>query len=107
MSTENININSKNNEVTVRIPKPQIYSIDIDYNKTIYYEAVTGLLRFGDLNLTADEHGVIEREIKNSISTKMLNDDLYSKACESSKDAMDNLLKSILGKDISTNIEII
>ena len=48
LSTNNIKIDNSNKEIYITIPKIDIFSIDIDENKTIYGDTEVGLLRFGD-----------------------------------------------------------
>ena len=86
---------------------PTIYSINIEDDKTVYEETVTGLLRFGDLNITSEEYGIIEREIKNSIANNMKENELYEKSCHNSKNSVSNLLMQILGSDITVNVQFI
>lgn len=95
-------MNSKTREVELKIKKPEVYTININNHKTIYEEAVTGLLRFGDIQLNAEEHGIIEREIKKRINDEMNSKELYDKACDASNSSLDKLLKNILGEDIKT-----
>lgn len=106
IKNSDISINSTKQSINLTIPKPKIDSISIDYNKIIYHEAITGLLRFGDLSLSAEEYGVIEQSIKNSISDKMNGSDLYDKACENSIICTKKFLTNILGKDSSINVEV-
>lgn len=94
-------------QVTVKIPKPVIYNVNINNDKTVYEEAITGLLRFGDLTLTSEEYGVIEKAIKKSISLKMESTDLYEQACSHTEGAMKGFLSNILGDDINVIIEFL
>ncbi|MGG7179317.1 DUF4230 domain-containing protein [Clostridium paraputrificum] len=107
LSSSNIEINSSKKEIDLKVPKPEVYSININHDKTIYQEAVTGLLRFGDLSLSSEEYGAIERELKSSIYNKMNESELYAKASESAKASMKTLLSSILGEDVNVNVEFI
>ena len=107
MSSSNIEMNSLKKEIDIKIPKPEVYSVNVDHNKTVYQEAVTGLLRFGDLSLSSEEYGVIERELKSNILNKMKGTELYDKASTSAKDSMKTLLSSILGDDVNVTVEFI
>lgn len=104
ISSSDLIMNNNTREVEIKIPKPEIYQVNINHDKTVYEEAITGLLRFGDLTLSSEEYGVVEREIKKSISGKMNDNDLYDKACTSTNLAMENLLKNILGDNIKLTL---
>ena len=107
LSDNDIALNYSDKSVAIKIPMPTVYSININDDKTVYEETFTGLLRFGDLNLTSEEYGVIEKEIKNSIANNMKEDELYEKACYNSKNSVSNLLMQILGPDITVNVDFI
>ncbi|MBS6889706.1 MULTISPECIES: DUF4230 domain-containing protein [Clostridium] len=102
ISSSDLKMNSTTRDVELNISAPTVYSVNINHNKTIYEEAVTGLLRFGDIELNAEEYGVIEREVKKRFTNKMNSKDLYDRACSSSNIALEKFLKTILGEDIKT-----
>lgn len=102
ISSSDLKMNSATRGVELNISAPTVYSVNINHDKTIYEEAVTGLLRFGDIELNAEEYGVIEREVKKRFTNKMNSKDLYDKACSSNNIALDKFLKTILGEDIKT-----
>ena len=97
ISSSDLKMNSATRGVELNISAPTVYSVNINHD-----EAVTGLLRFGDIELNAEEYGVIEREVKKRFTNKMNSKDLYDKACSSSNIALDKFLKTILGEDIKT-----
>ncbi len=102
ISSSDLKMNSATRDVELDISAPTVYSVNINHDKTIYEEAVTGLLRFGDIELNAEEYGVIEREVKKRFANKMNSKDLYDRACSSSNIALEKFLKTILGEDIKT-----
>lgn len=104
LSTSNLTIDKVKKEVLLKLPKPEIYKIAINHNETLYQETTIGLLRFGEINLSSEEYGLVENEITKDIATKMKETKLYSKACESTTESMTKLLSSILGEGIAINI---
>jgi len=104
LSTSNLIINKEKKEVILNLPKPEVYKITINHSKTLYEETTTGLLRFGEINLSSEEYGLVENEITKDISNKMKDTQLYTKACESTTESMTKLLKNILGDDVTINI---
>ena len=104
LSTSNLTIDKVKKEVILKLPNPEVYKISIDHNKTLYQETTIGLLRFGEINLSSEEYGLVENEITKDIATKMKETELYSKACESTTESMTKLLSSLLGEDVTINI---
>ena len=86
------------------MPSPNVYTITINHSKTLYEETTTGILRFGEINLSAEEYGLVEREITKDIEIKMKETELYNKACKSTTESMTKLLNSLLGEGIITKI---
>lgn len=101
---KDININKQTKEVELYLPKPQIFSIDIDENKTIYEEASNGLLRFGDIQLTSEEHGVIQRETSKIFESKMKDSQIYDKAISNTNVVLEKLLRQISGNDMKVKV---
>ena len=104
LSTSNLTIDKDKKEVILKLPSPEVYKITIDHSKTLYEETTTGLLRFGEINLSSEEYGLVEREITNDIESKMNGAELYNKACVSTTESMTKLLNSLLGEDVIINI---
>lgn len=104
LSTSNLTIDKLKKEVILKLPSPEVYKISINHSKTLYEETTTGLLRFGQINLSSEEYGLVENEITKDIETKMKGTELYSKACESTTESMTKLLSSLLGDDVTINI---
>lgn len=102
ISSSDLKMNSNTREIEVNISNPKVYSVNINHDKTIYKEAVTGLLRFGDIQLNSEEYGIIEKQIKKRLTDRMNSKDLYDKACSASNIALDKFFKSILGEDTKT-----
>lgn len=107
LESSDLSLDTSKKQITLKIPKPTVYNVNINHDKTIYEEATTGLLRFGDLTLTSEEYGVIEREIKKSITDKMNDSELYDQACNNSESAMQGLLSNLLGDNITVTVAFI
>lgn len=72
-----------------------MHSIDIDEDKTIYEEDAKGFFRFGDVKLTSEEFGIVQREVSKSFESKMNNPDIYNQALISTQNALTDLIKKI------------
>lgn len=101
------NVKTSSSSINISIPKPQVLSVNILGEKTLYNEPELGLFRFGDITLTSEEYGVIYNDISKVFNDKMMSDELYKQALDASKIAMEDLLKDLLNNDAQINITFI
>lgn len=92
------------NNLTITIPNPQIFTIDIIREKTAYEDSTNGLLRFGEIMLTSEEFEEIQEEVYKSFEDTLSGKDIYDKAISNSKISLTNLFRQIIGDDIIVNI---
>lgn len=92
------------NKLTITIPKPKIFNIDILREKTAYEDSTNGLLRFGEIMLTSEEFEEIQEEVYKSFEDILSEKDIYDKAISNSKISLTNLFRQIIGDDIIINI---
>lgn len=104
ISKEDVKVNKVTGTITVAIPKPSIDSVSIDRDKTSFETTDNGLLRFGDIKLSADEYNVVEKEVIIKMKNKLKSDEYYNKAEESAKKNLKNILSTVSEGNI--NIEI-
>lgn len=104
LTTNDINIDSKKNELSINFPNPQIFSINIDKEKTVYEDSSNGLLRFGEIKLTSEEFNIIQNEVQKSFEETMKDDEIYEKVLSDSKVSIENLLNQITDKKMSISI---
>lgn len=100
-------VETSSNSINISIPKPQVLSVNILGDKTLYNEPELGLFRFGDITLTSEEYGVIYNDISKVFNDKMMSDELYKQALTSSKIAIEDLLKDLLNNDAKINVTFI
>ena len=101
---EDIIVDKNNNVIDITIPNPQIFTIDIIREKTVYEDSSNGLLRFGEIMLTSEEFEAIQKNVYKSFEETLNQKDIYEKAIYSSKISLTNLLEKIIGNDININI---
>lgn len=106
LKSSNISIDSSNNLIVVKIPKPKVELVTIDESKTVYETPEKGLLRFGDIKLTAQEHEAIIENVKKAMIEKMNETDYSNKAIENSRKSMETIIKSILNNNSKYTIKI-
>lgn len=98
LSNDNIKVNNSNKEIYITIPKIDIFSIDIDENKTIYGDTEVGFLRFGDLKLSSEEINEIYTNANNMFSEKMNNSDFYTQTLKNAENSLESLLFNLTGE---------
>lgn len=96
LKPENIEIDNDRKEVTVKVSEPVIKGITINEEKTEYQTPENGLLRFGEIKLTAEENQMMLRNVKDKMIKKMGEQDFTSKASKASEDVLKNLVQTIL-----------
>ncbi len=101
---EDIIVDKNNNVIDITIPNPQIFTIDIIPEKTVYEDSSNGLLRFGEIMLTSEEFESVQKNVYKSFEETLNQKDIYEKAIYSSKISLTNLLEKIIGNDININI---
>ncbi len=106
LSNSNFEINTKNKEITITISQIDIFSIDIDESKTIYYDTEVGLLRFGDLKLSSEELNSIYKSLNSSFKEKMKNPEFYEQATLNTEKSLKELLLNLTGEDFTVKIKI-
>lgn len=106
LKSNNISIDSNNNIITVKIPKPKIELVTIDESKTVYETPEKGLLRFGDIKLTPEEHEIMMENVKKAMTEKMNENQYSDKASANSKRSMETLIKSILNNNSKYTVKV-
>lgn len=106
LSNSNFEINTKNKEITITISQIDIFSIDIDESKTIYYDTEVGLLRFGDFKLSSEELNSIYKSLNSSFKEKMKNPEFYEQATLNTEKSLKELLLNLTGEDFTVKIKI-
>lgn len=106
LKSTNISIDSSNNILTVKIPKPKVELVTIDESKTVYETPEKGLLRFGDIKLTPQEHEIMVENVKKTMTQKMNETEYSNKALTNSKRSMETLIKSILNNDSKYTVKV-
>lgn len=92
ISNNSIKIDNSNKAIYITIPKIDIFSIDIDENKTIYGDTEVGFLRFGDLKLSSEEINQIYINANDMFNKKMTNPDFYTQTLKNAETSLENLL---------------
>ena len=106
LSNSNFEINTTTKEISITIPKIDIFSIDIDESKTIYYDTEVGFLRFGDLKLSSEELSSIYKNLNNLFTEKMNNPDFYEQAILNAENSLKSLLLNLTGENYNITLKV-
>lgn len=104
LNKSDIILDKNTNEITIYLPKPEIFSINIDENKTIYSEPDLGLLRFGDIQISTEKLGYIRNTLTESFKNKMNDDALYTKAINNTTTLLQNLINNLTAESYKITI---
>jgi hypothetical protein len=105
--SESASIDNVKKRIAIRIPKPTVKTISIEEQKTKYETPQNGLLRFGEIKMSAEEFQTMVSEAKTRMTEKLNGDDLYNKAMQSSEEAVSSLVKAILSDQADDNYHIV
>lgn len=106
ITTENVLVNDSKKTIAITAPKPEIKTIAIDEQKTVYETTQNGLLRFGEIKVTPAEYQTILTKAKEKMNEKMNSSVLYEEALKSSELALINIMTSILGQYSNYSVTI-
>ncbi|WP_035293367.1 DUF4230 domain-containing protein [Clostridium sp. KNHs214] len=98
ISNDDIKVDNKKREITIKTSKPYVKNITIDETKTEYETVEKGILRFGEIKLDPSEYGVMMNEAKLRMVNEIKKSETFNRAEENSKNAITNFLQGILKK---------
>lgn len=104
ISEDDIKLNRVKNEIELTLSPPEVFSIDLNEDKTVYEEVSNGFLRFGDVSLTSEEYGVIEREVSKSFEAKMKDPEIYDKAVANTILSLEKILSQITNNESTIKV---
>ncbi|MEW8954951.1 DUF4230 domain-containing protein [Clostridium sp.] len=96
ISDENFKVDKYEKNLTLEVPKPKIKSINIEDSKTLYESPTLGILRFGDVTLTPKEYEVLITHVKEKMSSRLMDGEIYDEAILNSENSLINIISPIL-----------
>lgn len=106
LTTDDITLNKEDNLITLYIPVPEVYSIEIIEDKTVHEDVTLGLLRFGDILLSSEEYGTITDLIQSEIEKDMNSPHLISEAVNNTATQLKELVFNLFNVEYSFNLKI-
>lgn len=82
MSSQYITVSDSAKSVTVVIPKAELKTVTLDYDRIQYSDTINGMLSFGSLKLTIEESNAFNAEME-----KIMREDLTDPASKAIKNA--------------------
>ncbi|MDV4149541.1 DUF4230 domain-containing protein [Clostridium sp. AL.422] len=104
LKEDDIIIDENKKTLNITIPNPEIFTIDIIRDKTVYEDSSNGFLRFGEIKLTSEEFELIQKDVYKSFEMTLNEKDIYEKAISNSRLSITNLFRQIIGDDIKIDI---
>lgn len=98
LSNNNIKINNSTKDIKITVPKIDIFSIDIDENKTIYGDTEVGFFRFGDLKLSSEEINELYSSANDMFRKQMNNQNFFNQTLQNSQKSLEALLFNLTGE---------
>ncbi len=98
LSNNNIKINNSTKDIKITVPKIDIFSIDIDENKTIYADTEVGFFRFGDLKLSSEEINELYSSANDMFRKQMNNQNFFNQTLQNSQKSLEALLFNLTGE---------
>lgn len=106
ITEKDITIDNANKQITIFIPNPEIFSLNIDESKTKYSEPELGLLRFGDIQLSSEEFGELRVQLYDGFKDKMNDESLYTQAISNAKDSLEKLIYNLTEENYTISIKV-
>ena len=106
LTTEDIFLDSEKKTINLYIPSPEVYSIEILEDKTLYEDPQLGFLRFGDILLSSEEYGQMLDLIITEFQKDMKASSLVSQAVDNTSIMLEDLLRKLTSDDYSINVKL-
>lgn len=104
ITTNDIHIDNGNKALNITLSNPEIFSININREKTIYEDSSNGLFRFGEIKLTSEEFDSIQEEVYKSFEETMKNDEIYNKVISNTKISLEKLIDQITEEKMNITV---
>lgn len=100
----NVNMDKRNNKVSLTLEKPKINSIHLINDKTLYETTSNGSLRFGEIKLSPEELNNIETEVLKRMEEKINGISFVTLAEKNSKTILENIIHSLTETDMKVEV---
>lgn len=107
LTSDNIELMQKEKKVVVKVPEPTAKNVSINDEKTVYETTERGFLRFGEVQLTAPEHQILNTSVKEKMLGKMREQQYYSEAIKSSENIIKILIQNIIENNADDKYNIV
>lgn len=106
LNNKNITIDNSSHKIYVKVPAPSIKSITIQEEKTEYQTPETGLLRFGEIELSLEDNQALLKNAKEKMTKKLSEEEYIKEASKNSKETLEALVKGIVETAVKDNYDV-
>lgn len=99
-------IDKENKSITIELLQPEIFKISIEEDKTKYSDPELGLLRFGDIQLSSEEHGTLRQKLYKNFEDKMKDESLMAQAIYNTKISLQKIISDLTDDNYAITIKI-
>jgi hypothetical protein len=100
IDTQDIDISVVDNSIKVRMPQPEIVSLDLPYDKVSIYEETSVIQKLFAIDIPDEQKQALYKEAKQNMRKDIANDnEVQAKAERQMEDAVSGLLLKINGVD--------
>lgn len=92
LNAEAVEVDLANKSVTVTIPRAKLAYINIDPEKTTFEDTERAFLAFGDIELTSEQHNLLETSVKETMESHLNTKALFDNADRLAKSKVFDLI---------------
>lgn len=104
LNSNNINYKKDTKDLFLEFPKPKVYSININEEKTLFEKTENGFFRFGEVSLSTDEYNTILSKLNQKFQSRMEVSTIYNQAIINSEKSITDLISSTFKEDLNITI---
>lgn len=82
ITSDSIKLDTASKTVTLSIPRTALNYIEIDHSKTTFEDTQHAFLGFGEIKMTQEQQGIVDKSIQDSMRAKLTSSDSFANADE-------------------------
>jgi len=94
---DSITVDEDKLTVTIDVPDVKLKNVDIDLENTEFEDTKNGLLRFGEIKVTAEQSTLMLAKCEDVMETELSSDENLAKAQKSADKQLENLFANVIG----------
>lgn len=106
LNANNITVDEDKLTVTVSIPEPTLKTVDVDLEKTEFQDTENGLLRFGEIKVTAEQGTIMLSKCEQAMKKELSTDNMTLKAQKAAEKKIADVLQPVVNA-VNKDYEVI